>query len=87
VGVYPHGDNVRELEMMVEYGLSDLAAARAATSGNARIFGLDDSLGSVRAGLLADLIGVEGDPTTEVSRLRNVRFVMKGGDAVRMPGG
>ena len=85
VGVYPHGDNVRELELMVEYGLEDLAAARAATSGNARIFGVEDSVGAVREGLLADLIGVVGDPTTDVSRLRDVRFVMKGGETVRVP--
>jgi len=87
VGVYPHGENVRELELMVDYGMSDLDAVRAATSGNARIFGLEDTVGAVREGLLADLIGVEGDPTTDVSRLWEVRFVMKGGETVRMPEG
>jgi imidazolonepropionase-like amidohydrolase len=79
VGVFDHGDNVWELELMVEYGMPVIDALRAATSGNARIFGLDDRLGAVREGHLADLIAVEGDPTQDISALRQVRFVMKGG--------
>ena len=85
VGVYPHGDNVRELELMVEYGMSDLDAARAATSGNARIFGIDDEVGAVSPGLLGDLIAVRGDPTADVSALRRVELVMKGGELYRTP--
>ena len=79
MGVYPHGDNVRELELMVEYGMTALAAVQAATSGNARIFDLEQEIGNVREGLLADLIAVSGDPTRDISALRNVRMVMKGG--------
>ena len=79
VGVYPHGDNVRELELMVQWGMTPLAATVAATSGNAGYFHLDDRLGRVRPGLLADLILVDGDPTTDISALRRVRLVMKGG--------
>lgn len=82
VGVYPHGDNVRELELMVDYGMTDLAAARAATSGNATMFGIDDR-GRVSPGQLADLIAVEGDPTQDIAALRDVRMVMKGGSVVR----
>jgi len=82
VGVFAHGDNVYELELMVEYGLSPVQAVLAATSGNARILHLDDR-GEVDEGLLADLIAVEGDPTQDISALRNVRFVMKGGEVVR----
>jgi len=79
VGVFSHGDNVRELEILVDYGLTPLQVLRTATSGTARILHLEDRLGQVKAGLLADLIAVEGDPVSAVSALRRVRFVMKEG--------
>jgi imidazolonepropionase-like amidohydrolase len=78
VGVFSHGDNVRELEAMVEYGMTPLAALRSATSGNAKSFHLDDR-GRIVPGLLADLVAVEGDPTQNLGALRKVRMVMKGG--------
>ncbi len=84
VGVYPHGDNVRELELMVRYGMSPLDALRAATSGNARYLDLPE-LGRIAPGMLADLVAVEGDPAKDVSALRRVRFVMKGGKVYREP--
>jgi imidazolonepropionase-like amidohydrolase len=79
VGVYPHGDNVRELELMVDWGMSPAAALVAATSGNATYFRQAERIGRVKPGLFADLIAVQGDPMTSVKALRNVQFVMKNG--------
>ena len=78
VGVFSHGDNVREAEALVEYGMTPLSALRAATSGNARILHLDDR-GTIAPGKLADLVAVEGDPSVDIHALRKVRLVMKGG--------
>ena len=84
VGVYAHGDNVREMELMVDYGMRPADVLIAATSGNARLFRLADR-GAIRPGLLADLVAVEGDPTRDIAALRSVRLVMKGGALVRAP--
>jgi imidazolonepropionase-like amidohydrolase len=85
VGVFAHGDNARELELLVEYGMAPVDALRAATAGGARVLHAEASIGSVAAGRLADLIAVEGDPTREIGALRRVRFVMKGGAVVKGP--
>jgi imidazolonepropionase-like amidohydrolase len=79
VGVFRHGDNVRELELMVEYGMTPLAALRAATSGNARLFDLEEQVGRIAPGMLADLVAVEGDPTRDIAALRRVRAVLASG--------
>ena len=79
VGVFAHGDNVRELEIMVDYGMSPAAALVAATSGNAAYFRQAERIGRVKPGLFADLIAVDGDPSTNVKALRQVKFVMKAG--------
>ena len=83
VGVFPHGDNVRELELMVENGMTPLAALRAATSGNARSFGLEQRLGRIAPGLVADLAAVQGDPTRDITALRRVEAVFANGHRVR----
>ncbi|MBJ6108815.1 amidohydrolase family protein [Hymenobacter sp. BT523] len=85
VGVFAHGDNAREMELLVQdYGLAPLQVLRQATSGNAQIFHLADR-GSIRPGLLADLVAVAGDPTQDVAAVRQVRLVMKGGVLYKQP--
>ena len=83
VGVFAHGENVRELELMQDAGMPAREVLMAVTSVNARAFHIDDRVGSIRAGLVADLVAVNGDPSADIRALRQVRMVMKGGKVVR----
>lgn len=77
-GVFAHGDNAREEELMVAWGLPNLEVLRIATSGNAAVLGLADR-GTIKPGMRADLVGVQGDPTVDIAALRRIALVMKDG--------
>ncbi len=84
-GVFAHGDNARELELMAAWGVPALDVLRIATSGNARLLGMAARIGSIAPGLAADLVAVESDPAADISALRRVRLVMRAGEIVRIP--
>jgi imidazolonepropionase-like amidohydrolase len=81
IGVFPHGENARELELLVEHWMPALDALRAATSTAARVLRRHD-LGRVRPGALADLVAVEGDPASEIGAVRRVALVVQRGARV-----
>jgi imidazolonepropionase-like amidohydrolase len=83
VGVYSHGDNAREIELMVNYGMPAIDALKAATSVDAKVLHLDTQIGRVTQGLQADLVAVDGDPTKDMSVLHKVTLVMKAGVVVK----
>ncbi len=85
MGVFAHGEGARELELMVEFGMKPAEALQSATSVAARVLRLDDRLGTIKPGLLADLVAVDADPTRAISAVRKVRLVMKGGVLHREP--
>ena len=75
---FPHGENVRELELMVDYGMSEVAVLKSVTSVNAHVFGLT-RLGELKKGFYADIIAVKGNPSEDIRALYTVSFVMKDG--------
>ncbi len=79
VGVFTHGDNAREMEMMAEYGMKPMDVLRSATSVNADVFGYSSRIGRIRPGIYADIIAVEGDPSADIKSIRNIKLVMKNG--------
>ncbi len=85
VGVFTHGDNAREMEMMVDYGMKPIDVLKSATSVNADVFGYADKIGRIKKDLLADIIAVEGDPTTDIKNVRKVKLVVKNGVVYKKP--
>jgi len=78
-GVYTHGDNAREMELMVDYGMKPLEVLRSTTSVNADVFGYASKIGRIKKGLAADIIAVEGDPSADIKNIRKVNLVIKDG--------
>jgi imidazolonepropionase-like amidohydrolase len=78
-GVYPFGDNAKQLATMVRFGMTPAQAIRTATFNSADLLGRSKDIGTVEAGKFADIIAVDGDPLQDVTKLQNVGFVMKGG--------
>ena len=79
----PHGRNAKELEALVDRGMTPLGAIRAATLVSAELIDMDDRLGRIEDGYLADIVAVPGDPLTDITVTQQVRFVMKGGQVFR----
>ena len=79
VGVYAHGDNAREMEAMANYGMKPIDVLKSATSINASVFGYGDKIGSIKTGLLADLVAVYGNPAEQITDIRKTMLVMKDG--------
>jgi imidazolonepropionase-like amidohydrolase len=82
-GVYPHGDNAKQFAVMVRYGMTPLQAIQAATITAAKALDQEKNVGQVQPGKFGDIIGVTGDPLTDVTVLEHVSFVMKGGEVFK----
>ena len=83
-GPFPHGTQALEFELLVKRtGMTPVAALQAGTIVNARVMGWADQIGSIAKGKFADLVAVPGDPTSDITALQRVRFVMKGGKVIR----
>lgn len=85
VGVYTHGDNAREMEMMVDYGMKPMDVLRSATSINADVFGYANTIGRIKKGLAADIIAVQGNPADDIRAIRKVTLVIKAGKIYKTP--
>src|ERR1043165_966885 len=80
-----HGQNAREEEWLVKAGLTPMEAMRAATVDAAKLLGLEDKVGEIKEGRLADIIAVEGNPSQDITSLQRVQFVMKNGRVIKTP--
>lgn len=85
VGPFPHGTQAREFVLMVQFGMTPLAAIQAGTVNGAKLLGWEGQIGVLKAGFLADIVAVSGNPLQDVAALQKVSFVMKGGAIHRRP--
>ncbi len=85
-GVFPHGQNAKELQYMVEAGMPNAFALQTATTHAAELLKQSKNLGSIEPGKYADIIAVKGDPLADISVMQQVDFVMKGGAIYRQDG-
>jgi len=85
IGVFPHGQGYQELEMLVKYGMTPLQALRCATSDASKLLALENKVGMVKEGMIADLAAFEGNPSKEIKDVRKVKFVMKSGTIYKQP--
>ena len=85
VGPFPHGTQARELELMVQYGMSPAEVLKADLLVDAKLLGWEGKIGELKAGFFADVIAVEGDPLQNISAVTKVAFVMKGGTVYKQP--
>ena len=83
-GVSKHGENAREFEIMVDYGMSESHAIKTATLNAAELLGMRDQIGSIEEGKSADIIAVDKNPLEDISELKNITFVMKSGIIYKM---
>ena len=85
VGVFAHGDNAKEMELMVEYGMKPIDVLKSATSVNADVFGYANKIGRIKKDLYADLIAVENDPSQQIENIRKIKLVIKNGVVYKKP--
>jgi len=78
-GIYPHGDNAKQLSRMTKFGMTPLQAIQSATLNSAELLKWQDKVGQIKVGYFADIIAVESNPLEDITTLENVTFVMKGG--------
>jgi imidazolonepropionase-like amidohydrolase len=81
-GVFPHGENARQLPYMVKYGMTPMQAIRSATNDAADLLGWRKDAGSIAPGKYADIIAFDADPLADIAALAGAKIVMKGGEIV-----
>jgi len=84
-GVYPHGDNAHEFELMVQAGMPAAFALQTATRNASKLLRMDKDIGSIEVGKFADIVAVPGDPTADIALMKQVDFVMKAGQVYKQP--